>query len=202
MADQFMKELDTIAATIPNLEARHVTTANFVRSHVNISIAFLTTAIAAVEQTDVLQAVEKLDPLAAHDTLQFIDAFRPVVDKLFALASALKFTLASRKASLAANALQIYAIAKGVSRDPRSAAVASLVANMKRDLGRRGAEGGRYAPGRAASDGADGGGFVNGDGLGEQPAIAARRGTSSPAPWPRQRYRVPKPSHIRLHRPR
>jgi hypothetical protein len=138
MADQFMKELDTIAATIPNLEARHVTTANFVRSHVNISIAFLSTAIAAVEQTDVLQAVEKLDPITAHDTLQFIDAFRPVVDKLFALASTLKFTLASRKASLAANALQIYAIAKGVARDPRSAAVASLVANMKRDLGRRG----------------------------------------------------------------
>lgn len=138
MADQLMKELDALAATIPNLEARHATTANFVRSHVNISIPFLTTAIAAVEQTGVLQAVEKLDPLAARDTLQFLDAYRPVADKLFALASALKFTLASRKASLAANALQIYAIAKGVARDPRSPAVASLVANMKRDLGRRG----------------------------------------------------------------
>ncbi|HJQ37195.1 MAG TPA: hypothetical protein VKB93_08655 [Thermoanaerobaculia bacterium] len=138
LADEFMKELDEIAATIPKLEASHVSTANFVRSHLNVSIDFLATAIAAVEQTPALQGVDKLDVLAARDTLQFIEAFRPVLDKVSAFASNLKFTIASRKASLAADALQIYDIAKGVARDPGSAAVASLVANMKRDLGRRG----------------------------------------------------------------
>ena len=82
--------------------------------------------------------MNKLDVTAARDTLQFIDAFRPIQDKVTAFANSLKFTMASRKASLAADALQIYSIAKGIARDPGAAAVASLVANLKRDLGRRG----------------------------------------------------------------
>jgi hypothetical protein len=138
LADEFMRELDDIATIIPSLEASHVSTAKFVRSHLNVSNEFLATAIAAVEQTPALQGVNKLDVQAARDTLQFIEAFRPVLDKVSAFASTLKFTVASRKASLVADALQIYDIAKGVARDPGSAAVASLVANMKRDLGRRG----------------------------------------------------------------
>lgn len=138
LADEFMKELDEIASIIPKLEASHISTATFVRTHLNISTEFLATAIAAVEQTPALQGVNKLDVAAARDTLQFIDAFRPVLDKVTSFANNLRFTIASRKASLTADALQIYDIAKGVARDPGSAAVASLVANMKRDLGRRG----------------------------------------------------------------
>jgi len=99
LADEFMRELDDIAPIIPQLEAAHISTVNFVRSHLNVPIKFLATAIAAVEQTPALQAVNKLDVLAARDTLQFIEAFRPVLDKVSAFASALKFTIASRKAS-------------------------------------------------------------------------------------------------------
>lgn len=138
LADQFTKALDDIAATIPKLEASHPATANFVRSHLNVSTDFLSTAIAAVEQTPELQGLNKLDVTAGHDTLQFIEAFRPVLDKVTAFANSLKFTMASRKASLAADALQIYSIAKGIARDPGAAAVASHVHNLKRDLGRRG----------------------------------------------------------------
>jgi hypothetical protein len=138
LADQFMKELDGIAAIIPQLEASHISTVNFVRSHVTIPNAFLATAIHTVEQTPLLQGLKKLDVAAGRDTLQFLEAFRPVLDKVTAFASALQFTISSRKASLAADALQIYDIAKGVSRDPGSAELASRVANLKRDLGRRG----------------------------------------------------------------
>lgn len=138
LAAQFMAALDEIATIIPKLEAAHISTANFVRSHLNVPIEFLGTATAAVEQTAELQGVKKLDVASARDTLQFIDAFRPVLDKVSAFAKNLQFTLNSRKASLASEALQIYDIAKGLARDPNSATVASLVANMKRDLGRRG----------------------------------------------------------------
>lgn len=138
LADQFSQALDEIASIIPKLEAQHPATANFVRSHLNVPTEFLATAIAAVEQTPELQGVNKLDVAAARDTLQFIDAFRPIQDKVTAFANSLKFTMASRKASLAADALQIYSIAKGIARDPGAAAVASLVSNLKRDLGRRG----------------------------------------------------------------
>ena len=138
LADNFSKALDEITAIIPKLEITHPATANFVRSHLNVPTEFLATAIAAVEQTPELQGVNKFDVTAARDTLQFIDAFRPIQDKVTAFANSLKFTMASRKASLAADALQIYSIAKGIARDPGAAAVASLVSNLKRDLGRRG----------------------------------------------------------------
>jgi len=157
LADTFLKSLDEIAATIPKLEATHAATAPFVRSHVNVRTEFLATAIAAVEQVPELQGVNKLDVTAARDTLQFIEAFRPVLDKVTAFTSSLKFTLASRKANLVADALQIYSIAKGVARDPGSADAASHVANLKRDLGRRGRAKGSTVTPPPASPSAPGG---------------------------------------------
>lgn len=138
IADEFMKSLDQIAQIIPKLEGAHPSTANFVRSHQNIPNDFLGTAIAAVEQMSELQGVNKLDITAARDTLQFIDAFRPVLDKVTAFAKTLRYTMASRKASLAADALQIYAITKGIARDASASVAAVHVSNLKRDLGRRG----------------------------------------------------------------
>src|SRR6185436_2003023 len=138
LAAQVMAALDEIAAVIPNPEVEHTSTANFVRTHQSIPIEFLATATAAVEQTVELQGVKKLDVPAAHDTLQFIAAFRPVFDKLIAFAKKLQFTMNSRHATLSVEALRIYDIAKGIARDPRSAGIVSLVANMKRDLGPRG----------------------------------------------------------------
>jgi hypothetical protein len=92
-----------------------------------------------VEQTPALEGGEQARrPRAGRDTLQFIEAFRPVLDKVSAFTNALKFTIASRKASLAADSVQIYDIAKGLARDPGSAAIDSVVPNMKRDLGKRG----------------------------------------------------------------
>jgi len=138
IAAEFMAALDQIALIIPKLEAVHVSTANLVRSRLNVPNEFLATVTAAVEQTPELQAVKKLDVNEARDTLQFLEAFRPVRDKVDAFAKNLKHTMDSRKATLATQSLQVYDIAKGVARDPNSATVASLVANMKRDLGRRG----------------------------------------------------------------
>jgi len=138
LANNFSRALDEIVQIIPKLEITHPATAKFARSFLNVPTAFLATAIAAVEQNPELQGVNKLDVAAARDTLQFIEAFRPMQDKITALAQSLKFTMASRRAVLAADSLQIYDIAKGIARDPGAAAIASHVANLKRDLGRRG----------------------------------------------------------------
>jgi hypothetical protein len=136
LAEQFSKALDEIAALIPQLQGEHPATANFVRSHQNIPVEFLGTAIAAVEQVPELQGVRKLNISEARDTLQFIEAFRPILDKALRFAKTLGFTLGTRKANLAADALQIYSIAKGVARDPNASLVASIVQDLKRDLGR------------------------------------------------------------------
>jgi hypothetical protein len=138
LADKFMKALDDIAEIIPKLQASHESTAPFVRSYLSIPNAFLATTISAVEQDATLQGVQKLDLTASRDTLQFLEAFKPVLDKLTGFQSALKFTMNSRKALLAADSLQIYDVAKGLARDPGSAGMAAHVGNMKRDLGRRG----------------------------------------------------------------
>lgn len=138
VAAEFMSALDEIAQIIPKLEAIHVSTANLVRSRLNVPNEFLATVTAAVEQVAELQAINKLDVNAARDTIQFLEAFRPVRDKVDAFAKNLKYTMDSRKAKLATDSLLTYDVAKGLARDPNSATIASLVQNMKRDLGRRG----------------------------------------------------------------
>jgi hypothetical protein len=136
LAAEIMRDLEAVAAKIPYLESPHPSKAAFVRSHGNVPIPFLQTATAAVEQTSELQAVKKLDPAQGHDTLQFAEAFRPVIDHVFALGRRLRFTVASRRARLAFQSLQIYAIAQSMARkDPN---IAAHVANLRRDLGPRG----------------------------------------------------------------
>jgi len=139
LANEFIRELDEIAANIPKLEAQHVSTVNFVRSHLNASTEFLATVITAIEQTPELQGVGKLDAASGRDTLQFLEAFRPVLDKVTAFARNLQYALNSRKAALVGDALRIYDVAKAIAkdrRDPSRAAIGSHVANMKRMLGR------------------------------------------------------------------
>ena len=143
-AAEVIAELDGIASRIPELQAKHISMVNFVRSHVNVPFAFLGTAIAGVEHNVTLQAVKKLSIPVSRDALQFIEAYRPVLDRLFGLAKDLQFTINSRHAELAADALQIYDITKGLARDPNSGEMAALAANLKRDLGRRGPK--RKAP--------------------------------------------------------
>jgi len=138
IAAEFMAALDEISQIIPKLAAAHVSTANLVRSRLNVPNQFLATVTAAVVQVPELQAMQKLDVNEALDTLQFLEAFRPVRDKVDAFATNLKYTMDSRKADLATKALLTYDVAKGLARDPNSATIAALVANMKRDLGRRG----------------------------------------------------------------
>jgi hypothetical protein len=139
LAAQFMSGLDALtAATIPGLEMEHATLLDTVRGHQTIPDVFLGSSIAAVEQTPEIQAMNTLDVAAGHDVLQFIEAFRPVLNKVAALGRNIKFTMSSRKAALAADALRVYDLAKSVARDPRKAPVFAHVKIMKRDLNRNG----------------------------------------------------------------
>jgi nitroreductase len=138
LAAEIMRDLDAVAAKIPYLESPHPSKAAFVRSHGNVPIPFLQTATVAVEQTEELQAVRKLDPPQAHDTLQYVEAFRPVSHHLFALGRRVKFSVTLRRSQLAFQSLQIYAIAQGLASGKRGPKIAAHVENLRRDLGRRG----------------------------------------------------------------
>jgi hypothetical protein len=138
VAKQLGAALNAALALIPAFEVKHEATEKFVRTYQRFPNDFIATVLAAVEADPQLQVVNKFDVVEARDTLQFLEAFRPVADQAGALLASLKFTCAARKARVVADGLQIYQIAKGLGRDPGSAAVASHAKNMKRDLKRTG----------------------------------------------------------------
>jgi hypothetical protein len=138
LADEISAAFDGFVAKLPQFEERHPATQRFVQGHLTISDQFVASAVAAVDATEELQVVKKLDVNQARDVTQFVDAFQAIADKAIAFGRGLQFTIDSRKASLAADALQIYAISKGLARDPGSAPLVAHVATMKRHLNRKG----------------------------------------------------------------
>ena len=162
IAEQVRAAVEAVAALIPKLERPHPLTRKRVRAHRTVPRAFIVSMIAAVEQLEELRAVRKFDVDDAREALQFIDAFRPIADQLAALASALRFTLESRKARVVAAGLQTYDIARGLARDQDVTPLTAHLDNLKRDL-RRQQKGGTRAI-EAAS---------------ESPAVKSGEGTAS-----------------------
>src|SRR5258707_200120 len=127
LAAQISAALIELAKLFPTLEGQHPLTQTFVRTHQNVPIDFIQTVTSAVASTAVLQGVNKFDVAQGRDVVQFVQAFKPVYDELITLARNLKFTIDSRRASMAADSLQMYNIAKGIARDPSSTDVLSHV---------------------------------------------------------------------------
>jgi len=136
MAGQLIRNIDQLTDTIPKVQLSQELTGKYVGRRQNVPDQFLRTTIAAVEQSPELQAVNKLDPAGARDALDFIDEFRPVLDRVAAFARDLRHTIRARRAILRNDALHIYAVGKAIARDASSTAVASHVENMGRDLAR------------------------------------------------------------------
>src|SRR5712691_1413582 len=77
VADTFLKQIEAMSASFPDLQVQHPAMTRFIRKRQNVPTDFLSTVVAAVEQTPVLQGVT--DPAAARNALQYIEAFKPVV---------------------------------------------------------------------------------------------------------------------------
>jgi hypothetical protein len=137
LAANLAKAIDDVLALIPSFVEAHPDTTIFVSRHQNVPLTFIATAVAAVEANPELHG-GTFDATEARDALQFIDAFRPMADRLHAAAKNLTFSINSRKANAGTGALEVYAIAKRVALNPLSTTVASHVSNLKRDLGRHG----------------------------------------------------------------
>jgi hypothetical protein len=145
LAAHFSEAIDEIAAIIPRME-QAVPTGRFVRTHLNVPLKFLSTCISSIEEVPELQVIRKLDVERGLDTLQLIDAFRPIRDKVTGFLKDLENALNTRQAALAVEALDTYDLAKSLARDPKSAALTAWVANMQRDLGKRGPKARKPAP--------------------------------------------------------
>lgn len=128
--------LASIEARIPAFEAFHPMTAAFIAQNRAFPLEFISTTLAAVEANPDLQKVQKFDVTEVRDSLQFLEAFKPLAIQVDKLARDLRFTMDALKAKATADSLQMYAIAKGIVRDPSSAGITAHLEQMKIDLGR------------------------------------------------------------------
>jgi len=134
VANQLIAVFKDAMARIPHFEPKHRVTEKFVRTYAKYPNAFIVTVLAAVAANQELRQLNKFDVDEAVDALRYNEAFGPLADIAFTFATNLKFSCDAKKAKPVADGLQMYAIGKGLGRDPGSAAVASHVENMKRDL--------------------------------------------------------------------
>jgi len=138
LAQQFSESADELFAVIPDLQEAHPTIVDQVRGHTTVPIPFLYSMVSLVEEQPELQALGKLSAASGRGRLQFMEAFRPMIDKLTVFIDKLKFTVKAQRASLTTEALQMYALIKALARDRGSAELGAYVAILKRSLNRTG----------------------------------------------------------------
>jgi len=136
VAEQVRAAVEAVSALIPKLERPHPSTRHRIRAHRTVPREFIVSMIAAVEQLEELHIVGRFDVDDAQETLQFIDAFRPIADQLATLTAALRFTMESRKARVVAAGLQTYDIARALARDEEESLLTAHIGHLKRDLRR------------------------------------------------------------------
>ena len=127
-ADALSAAIDAFVARLPFFEEPHERTAR-VYGYLNLPEEFVGAAIAAVDQSEVLQSIDRLKVGRSREVRQFRDAFRPLARKIIAVGEGLDFTIDSQLAELNAEALMIYRVARGL---------VAHVETMKRLLGRSG----------------------------------------------------------------
>jgi len=132
------KVLKEAAKRIPGLKAPHAATARRLSGHRTVPKKFIRGIMSAVDAVEELRVLGKFDVDSARAAFQFEAAFRPVADQLAMILASLNYTIDSRIASVAADALQSYTLAKGLARDGRNRDLTTRLRNLKRDLGRKG----------------------------------------------------------------
>lgn len=146
VAADFTRALDELLRGVPHFVALHPATKGFVRTQKTVSDDFIVSTIAAVEETPGMLALNQFDVTEARDTLQYSQAFRPIRDKLLAVAKSFEFSIDRRRSDIVEPALQAYVLVKGLARNPASTLAAPHAGNLRRDLGRAGRAKKKTAP--------------------------------------------------------
>jgi hypothetical protein len=120
------------------LQAPHAPTARRLSGHRTVPKKFIQGIMSAVDAVDEVRATGKFDVDEARAALEFEAAFRPIARQLALMLSSLTYTIDSRIASVAADALQTYTVAKGLARDGRNRNLTTRLRRLKADLGRKG----------------------------------------------------------------
>lgn len=130
MADEFLKSLAALSATIP-IPANAQALLGPAKRDTRVSRGFLAAGIAAAAEVPELQAATRFDVDAAREALQFIDAWSPVLPSVQAFTRLLSLALALRKSPLTMQVRAAYAVANGLAKATPDAPVAIHAKAMK-----------------------------------------------------------------------
>ena len=135
MAAQLATAMNAVLAEIPKFEMPQRTKTRSVGHRQSVPPDFVADATAAVKSSEV-DMIKVLDPAEVQNLLQFVEAFKPLVEVSAALAAGLDFTVKVQYARAASAALDAYAIAKRLAVKG-DGAMQRHVENMSRSLGRK-----------------------------------------------------------------
>jgi hypothetical protein len=138
LAQKASDAIDEMFALIPDQQEAHPANVDLVRGRTSVPLPFLYSMVSLVERQPELQALGKLSAASGRGRLQYMEAFRPVIDKFALSLDKLKFTVSAQRASLTNEALQMYAFVKAFARDAGSAELGAYLGILKRDLNRQG----------------------------------------------------------------
>jgi hypothetical protein len=133
LAANLVNALDQFLAAMPPLDALTVSE-KFIKRKRRVPAPFVADAVSAILTDSELQNVRTLNAAQAVDDQLCLEAFRPLVRRVKGADKALRLMVQAREARAAANAQQIYAVAKAFTSDREATSLGVHVGNMKRSL--------------------------------------------------------------------
>jgi len=127
-----MKLIDAVHTAVPAIEVPVGVKLN--TPFAMVKEEFLSSASGMYNDSPDLQSVRGPDMATVRDSLQFAEAFRPVLVRLEAEARHLKLQLKLRRVRASAAALQVYGLAKGVSQATEAGQLDSHLDTLKRQV--------------------------------------------------------------------
>jgi hypothetical protein len=134
LAANLKTAIAAVMAEVPKFEIPNGENTKFVRAHQSVPPEFVVSVITQLDPSEA--GFNVLDPADVQNVLQFVEAFRPLVNDAEALSKGLDYTVKAQYARIAATSLDAYAIATRLARNGNGA-MTLKVQNMRRALGRR-----------------------------------------------------------------
>jgi hypothetical protein len=135
-AARVIAALNAAKAEIMPLESPTAAAIPFNRANGSVDVDFMVGVVGAIENLPKLQGLAvTLDLPAAHDTLDYIQAYVPLLNEIEVFRRAIQFSINSRKAELGAQTLRTYQAMRGLARD-KNLGLESHTSILKKMLGR------------------------------------------------------------------
>lgn len=97
---------------------------------------FVELSAVAMTHQNALVRGESIPPVEIRDLMSYAEAYGPLADELEALAQFIRHSITAARNAAGSEALTTYALAQRLAKQPKTAGLAPLVADMRRALGR------------------------------------------------------------------